>query len=308
MPIFPSQDGSENTWGTELRNFFSPFFDLVTGLFRTNVIPGSAIQNATITDTQMSGVAWSKVDKTTSSIADIATKSHTLLTDVGTRTHPQLDSFYDSKAQASGLASLDGSSKVVQDPANATATPTANKIVISDAGGKVDSWVTDATISAKGKASFATADFTVTSGAVTINKSNNARPKFRATPAADQTITSGVETKVVFDTEIFDTNSNFATNTFTPTVAGYYTLSGSIYLAGTTLTKVTIELRKNGSAVEITEFYPLATSPVALLSISTSAIAANGTTDYFDIYACATGTGTILVKNVLTTFSGAMLP
>jgi len=46
------------------------------------------------------------------------------------------------KALASGLASLDGSSKVVQDPANATATPTASKIPIADGSGKLDGWVT----------------------------------------------------------------------------------------------------------------------------------------------------------------------
>jgi len=46
------------------------------------------------------------------------------------------------KAAASGLASLDGNSKVVQDPANATATPTASKIPIADANGKLDDWIT----------------------------------------------------------------------------------------------------------------------------------------------------------------------
>jgi hypothetical protein len=34
---------------------------------------------------------WANVDKTTSSIADIATKSHTALSDIGTNTHAQLD-------------------------------------------------------------------------------------------------------------------------------------------------------------------------------------------------------------------------
>ena len=41
-----------------------------------------------------------------------------------------------NKGAASGYASLDSSSKVVQDPANATATPTAGKIPIADGGGK----------------------------------------------------------------------------------------------------------------------------------------------------------------------------
>jgi len=41
------------------------------------------------------------------------------------------------KAAASGVASLDAASLVVQNPANATATPTASKIPIADASGKL---------------------------------------------------------------------------------------------------------------------------------------------------------------------------
>jgi len=48
------------------------------------------------------------------------------------------------KAVASGLASLDASSKVVQDPANATTTPTAAKIPIADGAGDLDAgWIPD---------------------------------------------------------------------------------------------------------------------------------------------------------------------
>jgi hypothetical protein len=66
------------------------------------------------------------------------------------------------KAAASGLASLDASSKVVQDPANATATPTASKIPIADGSGKLDGWITDASDAAKGKVELATAAETTT--------------------------------------------------------------------------------------------------------------------------------------------------
>jgi hypothetical protein len=46
------------------------------------------------------------------------------------------------KGAASGYASLDASSLVVQNPANATATPTASKIPIADTGGKLaDGWL-----------------------------------------------------------------------------------------------------------------------------------------------------------------------
>jgi hypothetical protein len=47
-----------------------------------------------------------------------------------------------NKGVASGYASLNAQSKVVQDPANATATPTAAKIPIADGNGTLNSWVT----------------------------------------------------------------------------------------------------------------------------------------------------------------------
>jgi len=61
--------------------------------------------------------------------------SHTTLTDIGTNAHSAIDTFISSKAAASGLASLDANTKTVQDPANATATPTQNKIPIADGAG-----------------------------------------------------------------------------------------------------------------------------------------------------------------------------
>ncbi len=73
---------------------------------------------------------------------DGAQIDHTGLSNIGTNAHSVIDSFISSKAAASGLASLDGSSKVVQDPANATATPTAGKIPIADGTGKLDGWIT----------------------------------------------------------------------------------------------------------------------------------------------------------------------
>lgn len=160
MPAFPSQGGSKNTWGTELRAFFQTFFNLTTGAFVANSISHTSLADkGTNThaqiDTAVSNSAshiadmndphnttWAQVDKTISSIADITTKSHTALTDIGTNTHAQIDTFVASKSAASGLASLDGSSLVVQDPANATATPTASKIPIADGSGDLDiGWI-----------------------------------------------------------------------------------------------------------------------------------------------------------------------
>lgn len=47
-----------------------------------------------------------------------------------------------SPGSAYGIPTLDSSTKVVQNPANATATPTASKIPIADGSGKLDGWVT----------------------------------------------------------------------------------------------------------------------------------------------------------------------
>lgn len=72
---------------------------------------------------------------------DGAQIDHVNLANKGTNTHAQVDTFIASKAAASGLASLDASSLVVQNPANATATSTASKIPIADASGKLDTWI-----------------------------------------------------------------------------------------------------------------------------------------------------------------------
>ena len=53
-------------------------------------------------------------------------------------------------------------------------------------------------------------------------------PAFYAYQSSDQTIANTTTTIVVFDTEVLDTNSNFASNTFTPTTAGKYSLTMSV--------------------------------------------------------------------------------
>lgn len=113
----------------------------------------SNIQNQIDVDIQ------GKIDTATGSISahthtgadGTAQISHNSITGTGTNSHSTIDSFIGSKAQANGLASLDSSSLVVQNPANATATPTASKILIADGSGKIaDGWL-NSTITALGQ-------------------------------------------------------------------------------------------------------------------------------------------------------------
>ena len=62
-----------------------------------------------------------------------------------------------------------------------------------------------------------------------------AGPAFSAWQSVQQTgITVNTWTKVTLTTETFDTNSNYDTSTskFTPTVAGYYYITGSVTIVG----------------------------------------------------------------------------
>lgn len=125
-------------------------------------------------------------------------------------------------------------------------------------------------------------------------------PAFSAYNNANQSITSATWTKVQFQVEEFDTNSNFdnATNyRFTPSVAGYYTVTAAldIYAGGTSITNTLIAIYKNGSgakrgygaSISATEVY----TPVAAL------IYLNGSTDYVECYVNATSAGSITVSN-----------
>jgi hypothetical protein len=111
-------------------------------------------------------------------------------------------------------------------------------------------------------------------------------PAFSAYSTASQSTSSLSITKVQLNTERFDTNSNFDPTTnyrFTPTVAGYYQISGAVTYSTTTNNYGAAALiYKNGSsyawgtAVASGNQYP--TAQVGAL------IYCNGSTDYIELY------------------------
>ena len=137
-------------------------------------------------------------------------------------------------------------------------------------------------------------------------------PAFSATNASDQTLTQTTITKVVFGTEQFDTNSNFASNRFTPTVAGYYQINYSLNFdglgAGSWLTLVIGYIYKNGSQYtrKVTSF---GGNYSANQNISEGVVIYfNGSTDYVEIYALGTtAAGSPVVNSNTSNFSGSMV-
>jgi hypothetical protein len=118
------------------------------------------------------------------------------------------------------------------------------------------------------------------SGTVMVNG-----PTFSAGQTTLQSIANATFTKIQLQTEEFDTNNNYDATTnyrFTPTVAGYYQVNGSVNLASTAAT-VIASIWKNG-----VEFKRGAQSGAAancgLGSIASALIYLNGSTDYVELY------------------------
>jgi hypothetical protein len=130
-------------------------------------------------------------------------------------------------------------------------------------------------------------------------------PAFSAYQSTKQTsITASTWTKVVFQTEEFDTNNNFdsATNyRFTPTVAGYYQFTGGVAVA-TTGCPIAITLYRDGTAYKT--LFNAASNMFCVYG--TALVYMNGSTNYAELY-CFLGTGQQLDNSALNTYFSAAL-
>ena len=144
------------------------------------------------------------------------------------------------------------------------------------------------------------ADANVTQAKLASNIAGNG-PAFSAYQSSAQTLSTATFTKILYQTEEFDTNSNFASSTFTPTVAGYYQVVGAVGF-GTTTT-CAVRIYKNGSNLK--QVFNSVTSSVSTGS-GTALIYMNGSTDYVEIFAYL-GSGQALVPDVTTTYFQASM-
>jgi hypothetical protein len=113
-------------------------------------------------------------------------------------------------------------------------------------------------------------------------------PAFSAYKSANATLSHNTLTKVTFDSENYDTNNNFASSTFTPTVAGYYQIVPSVdfQLVSTRAYYIDVRLYKNGGIVKYGTL-SITSSNGAQSQINPlfPPIYMNGTTDYIELYA-----------------------
>lgn len=145
-----------------------------------------------------------------------------------------------------------------------------------------------------------TADTTVSPYKVKWAAAGSTFPAFSATPNAALTPSQSTDTKILFQTETFDSDNCFASSTFTPDKAGYYQINCNLLCNNNG--RVIIYLFKNGSVYTRLVDHNSTTNTIAAGSCLVSM---NGTTDYLELYAYMTGTTrTIDSGATVTSFNG----
>jgi hypothetical protein len=132
-------------------------------------------------------------------------------------------------------------------------------------------------------------------------------PAFSAYASATTSIPNITITKVLFQTEEFDTNNNFASSRFTPTVAGYYQINACLYIGANSGFGST-SIFKNGVEIKSGNFTPMILG-VGSVSTASSLIYLNGSSDFVEIYGYqnsgATASATAL--QAYTWFNGSLV-
>jgi hypothetical protein len=134
-------------------------------------------------------------------------------------------------------------------------------------------------------------------------------PAFMAYNNTNQSISTATYTKVRFNVEEWDTNSNFDSTTnyrFTPTVAGYYQFSFGISTepSGNTATRILTAFFKNGSEYKMGNDI-VGANVTTNGPVGSTLIYLNGSTDYVEVYIYINaGTPVIRGTSSSTWFSG----
>lgn len=112
-------------------------------------------------------------------------------------------------------------------------------------------------------------------------------PSFAAVNSSAQTLTTGVATKVSFQTEVYDVGSYFDNSTnyrYTPLVAGkYLTVGKGILVSPTDQSDFSLFIYKNGASAVSNTVFASGTSSTTVFIVYV--VELNGSTDYIELYA-----------------------
>jgi hypothetical protein len=131
-------------------------------------------------------------------------------------------------------------------------------------------------------------------------------PTFSASKiTTDQTFAANTFVKITFNSEAWDTNNNFASSTFTPTVAGYYQITAALYHGQVGNGDFQGALYKNGTRVKRLYIRNTIAGQVTLDN-SSCLVYCNGSTDYIELYGRGDSGGdvTIYASAETTYFEG----
>ena len=100
-------------------------------------IDGADIYGGSVTDTQLATISWSKISKTGSNLNEIATRSHTVLSGIGSNTHTAIDSHISDTSDPHG-STMSVSTKVttprIENSGDLTIESTAGHVYIKALG------------------------------------------------------------------------------------------------------------------------------------------------------------------------------
>jgi hypothetical protein len=125
------------------------------------------------------------------------------------------------------------------------------------------------------------ADSNVTQAKLGANVVGNG-PAFRAYANTQTVLPTNGFTKITLNAETFDTNSNFNSSRFTPTVAGYYQINATFSTTTTNALGLLASIWKNGSG------YAYGSGQVnagSVRSTVSDVVYLNGSTDYVELFA-----------------------
>lgn len=125
-----------------------------------------------------------------------------------------------------------------------------------------------------------------------------------------QAISAATYTKIQFNVEEFDTNNNYDNTTnyrFTPTVAGYYQVSLSIFTTTSVAANFYAYIFKNGSNFKTITNIPTGGGGTSAGLNGSALIYMNGTTDYLEGYYWVSQAATVTTDAAFNYFQAALV-